>query len=204
MRTYNFLGDWQMINAIFVVIFLIGILYACLTGRVGIVVEVMLETPKSALLLFADIYALLIFWGGMLEICKNSGLLQLITNYVSMMLHPLFKKLDRKSEAMQYISLNLVANLMSMGSAATPFGLKAMKELDDLNGHSKVASDEMITFLLINTSGLCLIPTVLISLRKEYGSTNPVSIIPYVLIISTITTIFSVVMDRLVRKIGKR
>lgn len=192
-----------MINIIFVFIFLVGLIYACFTGRVGVVVEAMLGTPKSALFLFADIYALLIFWGGMLEICKNSGLLQLITNYISYIIHPLFKKLDRKSEAMQYISLNLVANMLSMGSAATPFGLKAMKELDRLNGNSKVASDEMITFLLINTSGLCLIPTILISLRKEYGSQNPVSIIPYVLIISTITTVFSVVMDRLVRKIGK-
>ena len=193
-----------MINIIFVLIFFVGIIYACITGRVAEVVEIMLATPKNALLLFLDIYAQLIFWGGMLEICKNSGLLQLLTNYISYVLHPLFKKLDRKGEAMQYISLNLVANLMSMGSAATPFGLKAMKTLDDLNGNSKVASDEMITFLLINTSGLCLIPTVLISLRKEYGSQNPVSIIPYVLIISTITTIFSITLDWLVRKFGKR
>lgn len=145
----------------------------------------------------------MIFWGGMLEICKNSGLLQLITNYISYILHPFFKKLDRKSEAMQYMCLNLVANMLSMGSAATPFGLKAMKELDDLNGNSKTASDEMITFLLINTSGLCLIPTILISLRKQYGSSNPVSIIPYILVISTITTIVSILLDRLVRKFGK-
>ena len=67
-----------MINIIFVGIFLLGMIYACLTGRVAIVVEVMLETPKNALFLFADIYALLIFWGGMLEICKRSGLLQVI------------------------------------------------------------------------------------------------------------------------------
>ncbi len=192
-----------MINIIFVVIFLIGILYSCITNRVGLVVEVLLATPKNALILFADIYALLIFWGGMLEICKNSGLLQLITNYISYILHPFFKKLDRKSEAMQYMCLNLVANMLSMGSAATPFGLKAMKELDDLNGNSKTASDEMITFLLINTSGLCLIPTILISLRKQYGSSNPVSIIPYILVISTITTIVSILLDRLVRKFGK-
>lgn len=192
-----------MINIIFVFIFLVGIIYGCFTNRVNLIVEAMLNTPKEALILFSDIYSLLIFWGGMLEICKNSGLLECITNYISYILHPLFKKLDRKSEAMQYISLNIVANLLSMGSAATPFGLKAMKELDELNGKSNVASDEMITFLLINTSGLCLIPTVLISLRKQYGSTNPVSIIPYVLIISSVTTIFSLIMDMVARKIGK-
>lgn len=192
-----------MINIIFIFIFVIAILYACITKRVDVVVEVILGTPKNALLLFGDIYALLIFWGGMLEICKNSGLLALITNYISYVLHPFFKRLDRKSEAMQYICLNLVANMLSMGSAATPFGLKAMKELDILNDHSEVASDEMITFLLINTSGLCLIPTILISLRKEYGSSNPVSIIPYIMIVSSITTIFSVLVDWMVRKHGE-
>lgn len=193
-----------MINGIFVVIFLVGLIYSCFTNRLDVVVEVVLGTPKSALLLFADIYALLIFWGGMLEICKRSGLLSLITNYISYVLHPLFKKLDRKGEAMQYICLNLVANMLSMGSAATPFGLQAMKELDILNNHSKVASDEMITFLLLNTSGMCLIPTILISLRKQYGSTNPVSIIPYVIVVSIITTMVSVILDRLVLRHGKR
>lgn len=192
-----------MINYIFVFVFLVAIIYACLTKRVDVVVQVILDTPKSALILFADIYALLIFWGGMLEICKNSGLLALITNYVSYVVHPFFKKLDRKSEAMQYICLNIVANMLSMGSAATPFGLKAMKELDELNNHSEVASDEMITFLLINTSGLCMIPTILISLRKQYGSSNPVSIIPYIFVVSSIATIFSVLVDWLVRRRGK-
>ncbi len=78
-----------------------------------------------------------------------------------------------------------------------------MKELDELNGHSKTASNEMITFLLINTSGLCLIPTILISLRKQYGSQNPVGIIPYIIIVSSITTFVSIFLDGLVRKFGK-
>ncbi len=192
-----------MVNIIFIFIFFVGIIYGCFTNRVNLIVESMLNTPKEAFILFTDIYSLLIFWGGMLEICKNSGLLEVITNYISYILHPFFKKLDRKSEAMQYISLNIVANLLSMGSAATPFGLKAMKSLDELNGKNDIASDEMITFLLINTSGLCLIPTVLISLRKQYGSINPVSIVPYILVISSITTFFSLFMDMVVRKIGK-
>lgn len=192
-----------MINIIFIFIFLIGLLYGSFTGRADAVVEVLLSSPKNALVLFADIYALLIFWGGILEVCKKSGMLAIMTNYISYIIHPLFKNLDRKSEAMQYICLNFVANMLSMGSAATPFGLKAMKELDELNGHSKTASNEMITFLLINTSGLCLIPTILISLRKQYGSQNPVGIIPYIIIVSSITTFVSIFLDGLVRKFGK-
>lgn len=192
-----------MINIIFIFIFFIGMIYSLISGRVENVVNVLLTTPRDSLFIFVDIYALLIFWGGMLEICRQSGLLRMITGYVSYIIHPLFRKLDRKGDAMQYISMNFVANMLSMGSAATPFGLKAMKELDDLNGHSPVASDEMITFLLINTSGLCIIPTMLISLRTQAGSSNPVSIIPYIIIISSITTIFSIILDIGVRRHAK-
>lgn len=193
-----------MINIIFIFIFFVGLFYSILCGRVETVVNVLLTTPRDALFVFIDIYALLIFWGGMLEICKRSGLLSIISNSISVLIHPLFKKLDRRGEAMQYISMNFVANMLSMGSAATPFGLKAMKELDALNGHQEVASNEMITFLLLNTSGLCLIPTTLISLRAQAGSSNPVAIIPYILIISSITTLFSILMDIGVRKYAKR
>lgn len=192
-----------MINFIYALIFLTGIIYSIITNRVNLVVEVMLAAPKNALMLFIDIYALLIFWGGLLQICQKSGLLQIITNYISYVIHPLFKKLDRKSDAIQYISLNVVANMLSMGSAATPFGLRAMQELKKIS-NSEEASDEMITFLLLNTSGLCLIPTVLISLRKQYESSNPVSIVPYIIIVSCLTTLFSMSMDWMVRKIGKR
>ena len=192
-----------LINIIFVFIFIVGMIYSIFTNRVDLVVEAILATPKNSLFLFLDIYSLLVFWGGILEICRESGLLKLITNYISYLLHPLFKKIDRKGPAMQYICLNVVANMLSMGSAATPFGLKAMQELYELNGRSEIASNEMITFLLLNTSGLCMIPTLLISLRKEYGSTNPVFIIPYIIVVSLITTFFSMFLDKMVTRNGK-
>lgn len=192
-----------MINSIFIFIFVIGLIYSIFSGRVDLVINSMLITPKDSFFIFIDIYALLIFWGGMLEICKESGLLKHITSFVSYIIHPLFKNLDKNSEAMQYISMNFVANMLSMGSAATPFGLKAMQELDTINGHSDVASYEMVTFLLVNTSGLCLIPTTLISLRSQAGSSNPVLIIPYVILISTLTTIFSILLDKGVQKYAK-
>ncbi len=192
-----------MANGIFVVIFLIGLIYSFFSGRVSEVIGVLLSTPKESFFIFIDIYALLVFWGGMLEICKRSGLMKVLTFSISKIIHPLFKRLDPHGEAIQYISMNMVANMLSMGSAATPFGLKAMEELNELNGHQIVASDEMITFLLINTSGLCMIPTVLISLRTQAGSTNPVSIIPYIVIVSSITTFFAIILDIGARKYGK-
>lgn len=192
-----------MINKIFLFIFLVGLLYAGCTNRSSAVVQELLVAPKEAFLLFIDIYVLLIFWGGILEICKDSGLLKVLSSYIIFFIKPFFKKLNKDDEALQYISMNFMANMLSMGSAATPFGLLAMKRLHELNDYSDTASDEMITFLLINTSGLCLIPTMLIAIRTEYHSANPVAIIPYIFIVSTIATVLSVILDIGGRKLAK-
>lgn len=189
-----------MVNIIFLVIFILGLIYGLISGRQEAVVKAMLEGPKRAFYIFLEIYALLVFWGGILEICKDSGLLKKISKGISIIIHPLFKKLKKDDEALSYISLNFVANMVSMGSVATPFGLLAMKRLQELNDNKDVASDEMITFVLINTSGLCIIPTTLIALRMEAGSTNPAIVIPYVLFVSAICTISAILIDIEARK----
>ena len=96
--------------------------------------------------------------------------------------------------------MNYLANLLSLGSAATPFGLKAMDRLNELNNYSDTASDEMITFLIVNASGLCILPTSLIAIRGQFNSNNPVAIIPYLFIISVILTFISIILDKVVRK----
>lgn len=192
----------KLINKIFISIFIIGLTYSLITNRADIVVDVLLKAPKDAFLLFIEIYVLLIFWGGILQICIDSGLLVVLSRYITYLIHPLFKNIDKNDVALQYISMNYLANFLSLGSAATPFGLKAMDRLNELNNHSKIASNEMITFLLINASGLCVLPTTLIAIRSQYNSNNPVGIIPYIFIISTILTIISIILDKVVRKIA--
>ena len=155
--SYNYSVNFKMINYIFGFIFIIGLVYSIATNRIDLTINALLETPKEALFLFLDIYVSLIFWGGIIEICKQSGLLKIITNYISILIKPLFKKLDKDSEAIQYMSVNIVSNLFSISSLGSSFGFKAMKELDKMNEYNEVASDEMITFLLINSSGICLI-----------------------------------------------
>lgn len=202
-RKIIYLNGDDMINKIFIGIFFIGIVYSIFSNRQEVVIDVLLSSPKDAFYLFIDIYVLLIFWGGILEICKDSGLLKVLSSYIIFIIRPLFKRLNKDDEALQYISINFMANMLSMGSAATPFGLLAMKRLDEINNHSDIASDEMITFLLINTSGLCMIPTMLIAIRNQYHSTNAVQIIPYIIIISTICTILSIFLDKGGRKLAK-
>ena len=192
-----------MINIIFFIVFLIGLVYGIFSGRMEIVLNTLLTAPKSALFVFLDIYAMLLFWGGILEVCRESGLLNKISKGIANIIHPLFPKLKKESLALQYIAMNLVANMLSMGSAATPFGLKAMDELSILNNHSDRASDEMITFMCINASGICLIPTTIIGVLNDNGSKNPTRCIPYIIIISTIVLFIAIFLDKGFRKYGK-
>lgn len=192
-----------MANILFIALLLIGIIYSLFTNRFSDVTNVLLESPISSFYLFIEIYALLIFWGGILEIVKDNGLLKILSKVIIKIIHPLFRKLDKDSLALQYIAMNLIANMLSMGSAATPFGLKAMKELQRNSKNKDEATQEMITFLLINTSGVCLIPTTIIAIRKSMGSSNPVSIVPLTIVISIIVTITAILLDLGVKKLAK-
>lgn len=192
-----------MANILFIALLLIGIIYSLFTNRFYDVTNVLLESPISSFYLFVEIYALLIFWGGILEIVKDNGLLKILSKLVIKLIHPLFKNLDKDSLALQYIAMNLIANMLSMGSAATPFGLKAMKELQKNSNDKEDATPEMITFLLINTSGVCLIPTTVIAIRNSMGSTNPVAIVTLTIIISIIVTITAILFDLGVKKLAK-
>ena len=193
-----------MINYIFGFIFIIGLVYAIITNRIDVTINALLQTPKEALLLFFDIYVALVFWGGIIEICKQSGLLKILTNYISVLLHPLFKKMDKNSEALQYIGVNIVSNLLSISSLGSSFGFKAMKELDRTNNYDPVASGEMITFLLINSSGICIIPTIVMSVRNQFQSSNSAIIMPYVIFISFTVLVTQLLIDWMIRKNGKR
>ncbi len=184
-----------MVNYLFVFMFIIGMSYGMATGRTEEITAAILNTPKEAMLVFFSISCLMIFWSGILEICKVSGMLDVMTVYIKKLIHPLFKNLNKDDKALDYISMNFAANIIGVGSAATPFGLAAMKELDEKNGHTGVASDDMITLLVINTSGLCMIPSTIISLRESYGSANSSMIIPYVIVLSILTTIFAIIIN---------
>ncbi|MGM9972127.1 MAG: spore maturation protein [Anaeroplasmataceae bacterium] len=190
-----------MVNYIFIFMFIIGLLYAIGTKRVDVVLDALLNTPKESLIVFFTIASMLIFWSGILEICVRSGILSKMTKYVKKIIHPIFRELDMNSKALEYIACNFIANIIGVGSAATPFGLKAMKELDYLNENKEVASKSMITLIVVNTSGLCFIPTSIIALRSSFGSANSSSIIIYLLIVTTITTMFSIILNEVFKRV---
>ena len=139
-------------------------------------------------------------WLGLMKIATNSGLMKKIASILSPILRHLFPDIPKNHESLGYIASNIAVNMFGLGSAATPFGLKAMEKLQELNDKKDTATKSMITFLVLNTSGVTIIPTTIISLRIMYQSTDPTRIVPFCILATSIATISGLLMDRFLRR----
>ena len=192
-----------MVNILFCFFIIIGVLYEIITGNIENVNEEIITCGKKSLEIFANIFPVLVLWLGIMNIAKESGLLNKISNLLYPILKHIFKDIPKDHEALSYISSNIAANMLGIGSAATPFGLKAMQSLQKLNNNKQIASKSMITFIVLNTSGFTLIPTTIISIRNMYNSINP-SIVVITIILATLTsTFFAIIIDKLFYKVMK-
>lgn len=131
------------------------------------------------------------------ENAEVSGLLDIVSKKLSRFIKVIFPEIPEGDTAISYISSNIVMNMLGLGNAATPFGLKAMKELKRLSGNSNIASRSMITFLVINTASVTIVPTTVISLRIMYGSLDASDIVGVTIITTFLSTIIALVIDRL-------
>ncbi len=199
-----------MMNYIWPAMMFISLVFAIFTGRVQELSTAVLEGAGDAVELLISILGIMCFWQGMMEIATRSGLTDLLAKFFSPVLRLLFRDVPKDSNAMRYISLNISANLLGLGNAATPFGLKAMEELQKVNPHKDTASDSMLLFVVMNTASLQLFPTTLAAYRSTYGSRNPFDILPCVWVASiaaltvgiTIAKLFSPRQDRLATRGG--
>lgn len=188
-----------LIGMIWTILIVTSITYMVLNGKIEMLNNAILDIPKQAFDLFLTISINLLFWSGILEIAKKGGFLTFITNIIKRIIKPLFK--GASNEALEYISGNISANILGLGSAATPFGLKAMEELQKQNNTDK-ASKNMITLLILNTAGVTLIPTSILSIRRMYGSNVGTKIIPYVIVLSISTMVIALLIDRIFRRLS--
>ncbi len=192
-----------MINKIWYVFILIGIVYSFISGNIEKVNNEIISSAKKSLEIFLNILPIVVLWVGIMTIALESGLLNKISTFFSPLFSKLFPDIPRNHESLGYISSNLIINMFGLGSAATPMGLKAMKSLQELNKNKDTASCSMITFLVMNTCGVTLIPTTVISLRMLHNSTNPTSIIITTIIASLSSFIIAIFIDKLFYKIYK-
>lgn len=192
-----------MVNKIWGFLIVIGVTFCLITDKANLVNEEILNSTKTSLDMVLKIFPVLALWLGISKIAEKSGLLSKLSLKLSIFLKHLFPEIPKGHVSLSYISSNVIANMFGLGNAATPFGLKAMQSLQELNKDKKTASKSMITFLVLNTSGVTLIPTTIISLRMMYESNNPTSIIFPCIIITFLSTIGGLLMDKILSKIYK-
>ena len=189
-----------MVNIIWIALIVLGIIYSFFTNNLDKLNTTIIDSTKISLDMLFKIFPVLALWMGLTKIAETSGLLKRLSNKLSPILTKLFSDIPKEDESLGLIASNVVSNIFGLGSAATPFGLKAMQSLQKLNKKKDTVTKSMITFLTLNTSGLTLVPTTIISLRLMYGSINPTSIVLACILSTTISTISGLLMDRFLRR----
>lgn len=189
-----------MINKIWGFFIVLGSIFCLCTGKVDLLNQEILGSAKNSLDMIVKIFPVMALWLGIMNIAKVSGLLKKISNVFAPLLGKLFPEIPKGHESLSLIASNIVANMCGLGNAATPFGLKAMKSLQELNKKKDTASRSMITFLVLNTSGVTIIPTTIISLRMMYGSANPTEIVSACILATALSTIGGLIIDRILAR----
>ena len=166
-----------MLNYLWSGLIVISIICSIFLGNTQTLSKALIDSGASSIELILTMAGIMCLWSGIMKIAVESGFTTLIAKLFSPLLRPLFPKLEKNSPAFQSITMNISANLLGLGNAATPFGLRAMEHLHTLNNKSDTASNEMVIFVVMNTASLQLLPTTLATLRQSYGSTAPFEII---------------------------
>lgn len=192
-----------MINIIWVVFVVLSISYGIVTGNAQQVVEQILNSGNDTVKLLLKLGPLICIWVGIMRIGEKSGLLDKLALFLSPVFTKVFPSIPKGDKAISLIASNVVVNMFGLGNAATPFGLKAMKRLDELNNHKKTASDAMITFMVINTCGITIVPTTVIAMRSLYHSSNPAAIILPSVIATSIALTSGLLIDAYLRRRNK-
>ncbi len=169
-----------MLNYLWAFMILVGIFYGVLTGNMAEITEAALDSTGEAVSLCITMAGIMAFWMGLMEIATEAGLVEKMTKALRPVLRFLFPNLPPDCKATEYIATNMVTNILGLGWACTPAGLKAMEELkkiEEEKGNFHVASKEMCTFLILNISSLQLLPVNMIAYRSQYGSVSPTAIV---------------------------
>lgn len=181
-----------MLTFIFALLIIGSFIASVITGSTRELTEAVLSEPVNAVELCIYLCGGMCFWGGLMRVAEKSGLTEKLAAVFAVLIGGLFKGIDKQGRAFKAICMNITANLLGLGNAATPFGIEAMKALAEEEKAGDTATPSMIIFTVINTASLTLIPSTALSLRMKYGSADPLEIVPAVWITSAAALFVSV------------
>jgi len=193
-----------LIDFIWLMLFLVGVVTAMFTGRMDAVGKAVLMGAQSGVDLSIGLVSIVAFWLGMMNIAEHAGVVQWLSKLLAPIAKRLYPSVPMDHPAMGSILANMSANIIGLGNAATPLGLKAMKELQTLNTDKETASDAMCTLLALNTASISLIPTTVIAVRILYHSKDPTSVVATTIVATFLGTIAAILLDRVFRALNRQ
>lgn len=182
-----------MLNIIWLGMMVLAVITSLITGRLEQVVQAVTDSAKLGFEVALGLAGIMALWLGIMAIASESGLVRILARGLQPIMVRLFPDVPKDHPAMGSMIMNIAANMLGLGNAATPFGLQAMKDLQTINPKSTTASDAMCTFLAINTSSVQLIPATAIAFLAANGSTHPTGIIISSLMATTVSTTVAIV-----------
>lgn len=197
------LGGKTMINWIWLALFLTAFLVAGASGRLEATTQALFRSAEQTVMFCIGLVGILSFWSGMMRIADEAGLTRTLARIARPVLSRLFPTLPKDGKALGAVALSLAANVLGIGNAATPLGLRAMEELEKANDRPGRVSPAMGTFLSLIMGGFTLIPSTVIAFRARAGSTNPAGIILPIILATLCGTVTALVMNRLLESGGK-
>ncbi|MCL6612894.1 MAG: spore maturation protein [Peptococcaceae bacterium] len=194
-----------MVNVLWLGMIVFGVLVAAADGKVEVVTRAALEGANNAVKTSLGLIAVITFWLGIMKLAEEAGLITSLSRIIFPAMRFLFPSIPKDHPAMGAIIMNISANILGLGNAATPMGLIAMQEMQKLNrGDKKTATAPMCTFLALNTSCITLIPTTIIGIRVMHGSADPTGVVGTTIFATACGMTVAVVVDRLFRSIYER
>lgn len=193
-----------MVDWIWAGMILFGIAFAAAKGDIGAVTTTIFEQSAAGLTVAINLIAIIAVWFGISRIAEKAGLLEAVARLVTPVLRPLFPSLPKDHPSLGSIAMNITANVLGLANAATPFGLKAMEQLQSVNDDPKTVSPAMITFLALNSACMTLLPTTAIALRAAAGGADATAIIVPAAAASAAATVCILAVDGLIRRATKR
>ena len=166
-----------MLNILWPFFVIISIIYATFSGNLDKLNKSIFDSTESAVSLTLTLIGMTCLWSGIMEIASNTNILNYLTKALNPIVRKIFPDIKLSNKSYDNIILNIVANILGLGNAATPLGLKAMNELQNENKDKETLSDNMMMLIVLNTASLQIIPTTVISIRSSLGSNNPTQII---------------------------
>lgn len=189
-----------MLNVIWPIFIIISFIYAILNGRVAEVNNSIFESTKLAVELSISLLGTICLWNGIMQIASKTNIVKHLSKLLNPIMKKLFPDINKEEKVHEEITMNMIANIMGLGNAATPLGLKAMKSMQKKNKDKNRLSNSMAMFIVINTASIQLIPTTVIAIRSSLGSSNPTAMIIPVWIATICAAIAAIVSAKVLMK----